>query len=45
MTLSLHSLPAPNPRSVEPAVLAKEIVDRLTHRVGKDPKVAKPHDW
>ena len=45
MTLSLHSLPAPNPRSADPAALAKEIVDRLTYRVGKDPKVAKPHDW
>jgi glycogen phosphorylase len=45
MTLSLHTLPAPNPRSAEPALLAKEIVDRLTYRVGKDPKVAKPHDW
>ena len=21
------------------------MVDRLTYRVGKDPKVAKPHDW
>jgi starch phosphorylase len=45
MTLSLHSLPAPTPRSSDPAVLAKEIVDRLTYRVGKDPTVAKPHDW
>jgi starch phosphorylase len=45
MTLSLHSLPAPNPRSSEPETLAKEIVDRLTYRVGKDPTVAKPHDW
>ena len=45
MTLSLHSLPRPNPRSAEPEILAREIVDRLTYRVGKDPKVAKPHDW
>src|SRR5687767_12969039 len=45
MTLSLHSLPAPSPRSSDAAALAKEIVDRLTYRVGKDPKVAKPHDW
>ncbi len=45
MTLSLHSLPAPNPRSDDPEILAREIVDRLTYRVGKDPKVAKPHDW
>ena len=45
MTLSLQSLPTPNPRSAEPDILAREIVDRLTYRVGKDPKVAKPHDW
>ena len=45
MTLSLQSLPRPNPRSAEPEVLAREIVDRLAYRVGKDPKVAKPHDW
>jgi starch phosphorylase len=45
MTLSLQSLPRPNPRSAEPEILAREIVDRLAYRVGKDPKVAKPHDW
>ena len=37
--------PRPNPRSAEPEILAREIVDRLAYRVGKDPKVAKPHDW
>jgi starch phosphorylase len=45
MTLSLQSLPAPNPRSADPEVLAREIVERLAYRVGKDPRVAKPHDW
>lgn len=45
MTLSLQSLPTPNPRSSDPELLAREIVERLTYRVGKDPKVAKPHDW
>ena len=45
MTLSLQSIPSPPPRSAEPEVLAREIVDRLTYRVGKDPTVAKPHDW
>src|SRR6185312_5823777 len=45
MSLSLQSLPRPNPRSAEPETLAREIVERLTYRVGKDPNVAKPHDW
>ena len=45
MSLSLQSLPAPIQRSNDPEGLAREIVDRLTYRVGKDPKVAKPHDW
>lgn len=45
MTLPLQSLPTPNPRSSDPERLAREIVERLTYRVGKDPKVAKPHDW
>jgi starch phosphorylase len=45
MTLSLQSLPRPNPRSDDPEILAREIVERLTYRVGKDPTVAKPHDW
>ena len=37
------SLPEPRPASAE--ALAAEIVDRLTYRVGKDPKVATAHDW
>ncbi len=37
------SLPVPRPAS--PETLAKELVDRLTYRVGKDPKVATSHDW
>ena len=35
----------PKPRSSDPEDLAHEIVGRLCYRVGKDPKVAKPHDW
>ncbi|MEN9895387.1 MAG: hypothetical protein RIR97_1239, partial [Pseudomonadota bacterium] len=38
-------LPAPAPRVSDPAVLAAEIIERLTYRIGKDAKVAKPHDW
>ena len=45
MTASLQSIPRPDPSSAEPETLAREIVDRLAYRVGKDPKVAKPHDW
>ena len=35
----------PEPRTSDPEALAREIVERLTYRIGKDPKVAKPHDW
>ncbi|CAN7385772.1 glycogen/starch/alpha-glucan phosphorylase [Rhizobium sp. LjRoot30] len=38
-------LPLPAPRSSQPAVLAEEIIERLTYRIGKDAQVAKPHDW
>ncbi len=35
----------PEARSADPDDLAREIVDRLTYRIGKNAKVAKPHDW
>ncbi len=35
----------PPPRLSDPDSLAREIVERLTYRVGKDPQVAKPSDW
>ena len=38
-------LPSPSPRVSSPDVLASEIIERLTYRIGKDPNVAKPHDW
>ena len=38
-------LPKPAPRQVDPQILAHEIVERLTYRIGKDAKAAKPHDW
>ena len=38
-------LPSPSPRVSDPAVLASEIIERLTYRIGKDATVAKPHDW
>ncbi len=43
--LVTNDLPRPAPRSSEPDVLASEIIERLTYRIGKDVKVAKPHDW
>ncbi len=38
-------LPLPAPRGTDPKLLASEIIERLTYRIGKDAKVAKPHDW
>ena len=35
----------PDPRSNDPDALAHDIVERLVYRIGKDRKVAKPHDW
>ncbi|HWU64198.1 MAG TPA: glycogen/starch/alpha-glucan phosphorylase [Ensifer sp.] len=32
-------------RTSDPEQLAIEILERLKYRIGKDPKVAKPHDW
>jgi starch phosphorylase len=45
MNEALHTLFKPAPRASDPESLAREIVERLTYRIGKDPKVAKPHDW
>ncbi len=42
---SLLDFPQPDPRSTDPDALAREIVERLIYRIGKDPIVAKPHDW
>ena len=43
--LSTNDVPQPALRSSEPGQLAVEILERLKYRIGKDPKVAKPHDW
>jgi len=43
--LTKADLPSPAPRSSRPEILAEEIIERLTYRIGKDAKVAKPHDW
>ncbi|WP_336971577.1 glycogen/starch/alpha-glucan phosphorylase [Sphingobium aromaticiconvertens] len=39
------TLPKPAPRQFDPDVLAREIVERLTYRIGKDATAAQPHDW
>lgn len=44
-TLSTIDIPQPPPRSSQPEILAEEIIERLTYRIGKDVQVAKPHDW
>src|SRR3954471_547832 len=44
-TSSAVEIPHPAPRSSRPEILAEEIIERLTYRIGKDAKVAKPHDW
>ncbi|UIK10393.1 glycogen/starch/alpha-glucan phosphorylase [Rhizobium leguminosarum] len=44
-TVSKPIIPSPPPRSSRPEILAEEIIERLTYRIGKDAKVAKPHDW
>lgn len=38
-------VPVPSPRSSDPHDIAQEIVEQLTYSIGKNPQVAKPHDW
>jgi len=35
----------PEPRATTVEALQQEILERLTYSVGKDPLVARPHDW
>jgi len=37
--------PRPEPRISSVETLRQEILERLTYSVGKDPAVARPHDW
>src|SRR5688572_10226863 len=43
--LALDAPPRPSPRAATPEALRAQIVERLTYSVGKDPLVARPHDW
>ena len=45
MQSKTFELPLPVPRETDPSVLAAEIVERLTYRIGKNALAAKPHDW
>jgi starch phosphorylase len=44
-SLETADIQKPPQRQTDPATLAEDIVERLVYRVGKDAKVAKPHDW
>ena len=44
-TLAINENTVPSARKSDPAKLAADIVERLVYRIGKDAKVAKPHDW
>jgi len=37
--------PKPSPRARTPEALQAQILERLAYSVGKDPIVARPHDW
>ncbi|MEF2073873.1 glycogen/starch/alpha-glucan phosphorylase [Consotaella aegiceratis] len=41
----IKSAPTPKPRGVDADTLAEEILEKLTYSVGKDPIVARRHDW
>ncbi|MCM2290835.1 glycogen/starch/alpha-glucan phosphorylase [Allorhizobium sp. BGMRC 0089] len=44
-TLKQSDLPLPAPRVSTPEALAAEIIEHLAYSIGKDAKVAQPHDW
>jgi starch phosphorylase len=41
----VYDAPIPEPRALTAAALQSEILEKLTYSVGKDPIVARPHDW
>jgi starch phosphorylase len=41
----VYDAPKPDPREFTAEALQAEILERLTYSVGKDPIVARPHDW
>ncbi|WP_127753610.1 MULTISPECIES: glycogen/starch/alpha-glucan phosphorylase [unclassified Devosia] len=41
----VYDAPTPQPRATTVEALEAEILERLIYSVGKDPIVARPHDW
>ncbi|KKB10054.1 glycogen/starch/alpha-glucan phosphorylase [Devosia chinhatensis] len=41
----VYDAPTPEPRATNVEALQSEILERLIYSVGKDPIVARPHDW
>jgi starch phosphorylase len=41
----VYDAPRPEPRAHTALALRTEILEKLTYTVGKDPIVARPHDW
>lgn len=41
----VYDAPKPLPRALTADALQAEILEKLTYSVGKDPIVARPHDW
>jgi len=41
----VYDAPTPEPRATTVEALQEEILERLIYSVGKDPIVARPHDW
>jgi len=41
----VYDAPTPEPRATTVEALQAEILEKLTYSIGKDPIVARPHDW
>ena len=41
----VYDAPTPEPRATTVEALQAEILEKLIYSVGKDPIVARPHDW
>jgi len=41
----VYDAPTPEPRAITVEALQAEILEKLIYSVGKDPIVARPHDW